>query len=172
MRLAGWLCAGMPFVSHHLSPRLSPALRVTEPKKRGGAGVSGAFPYFCMYVCMWSISNEIDLRHTCSAPRKRGWKRLPVPGQGFYVSENRLTPLLCYSALGFTILLPGVLDKIPTAASFGVLCFIGARSLIQGNEFFERVLLLLVPPADFPSGVRLTRFFHRFLLKPLVSCPD
>jgi hypothetical protein len=92
--------------------------------------------------------------------------------QGFYVSENRLTPLLCYSALGFTILLPGVLDKIPTAASFGVLCFIGARSLIQGNEFFERVLLLLVPPADFPSGVRLTRFFHRFLLKPLVSCPD
>ena len=71
---------------------------------------------------------------------------------GLIVSENRLTPLLVYLCIGLSALTPRLLDKIPTAASFGVLCFIGAKSILQGNEFVERLLLLFVPPSEFPQG--------------------
>jgi hypothetical protein len=71
---------------------------------------------------------------------------------GLIVSENRLTPLVVYLCIGLSALTPRLLDKIPTAASFGVLCFIGAKSILQGNEFVERLLLLFVPPSEFPQG--------------------
>ena len=75
------------------------------------------------------------------------------------VSENRLTPLVVYTSIGLSALTPRLLDKIPTAASFGVLCYIGANSILQGNEFVERILLLFVPPSDFPEGRSYTRKF-------------
>ena len=79
------------------------------------------------------------------------------------VSENRLTPLVVYTLIGLSALTPALLDKIPTAASFGVLCYIGANSILQGNEFVERILLLFVPPSDFPEGRSYARVHWKIM---------
>ena len=67
------------------------------------------------------------------------------------VVESRLAPLLLYVAVGATLLVPELLEQIPDGASHGVLCFIGAKGLLQGNQFVERLFLLFVAPSAFPQ---------------------
>ena len=67
------------------------------------------------------------------------------------VVESRLAPMLLYVGVGATLLVPELLEQIPDGASHGVLCFIGAKGLLQGNQFVERLFLLFVAPSAFPQ---------------------
>ena len=59
-----------------------------------------------------------------------------------------------YALLGGSLLVPRLLDKIPNAATFGVLCFIGFRGVTRGNEFVERRARKAKPPGLVRTDLR------------------
>jgi hypothetical protein len=46
---------------------------------------------------------------------------------------------------------PQALETLPEGATSGVLCFVGLRGFMTGNEFWERCLLLLAAPSELPT---------------------
>ena len=66
------------------------------------------------------------------------------------VRENRLAPLLCYFLIGLPLLAPSLLERVPKAAVFGTLIFVGIDG-IQSTQLYERVLLIATDPRFFPK---------------------
>jgi solute carrier family 4 (anion exchanger) protein 1 len=57
-------------------------------------------------------------------------------------AENRITPLLAYALIGLPLLVPSLLNAIPTATMNGVLLFVGVEGVLS-TQLSDRLRLLL-----------------------------
>ncbi|XP_043923523.1 anion exchange protein 2 isoform X2 [Protopterus annectens] len=68
------------------------------------------------------------------------------------VIEQRVTGLLVAILVGLSIVIADVLRQIPLAVLFGIFLYMGVTSL-NGIQFYERILLLLMPPKYHPDVI-------------------
>ncbi|XP_069502104.1 anion exchange protein 2 isoform X2 [Ambystoma mexicanum] len=68
------------------------------------------------------------------------------------VKEQRVTGLLVAVLVGLSIVIGEVLRQIPLAVLFGIFLYMGITSL-NGIQFYERLMLLLMPPKHHPDVV-------------------
>lgn len=86
------------------------------------------------------------------------------------VQENRVTGLSIHLLMGASLWLLAVLKAIPIAVLYGLFLYMGVVSL-RGNQFFERLSLWLMDPAQYPATYYLKRVprrtVHQFTLLQL-----
>jgi hypothetical protein len=92
------------------------------------------------------------------------------------VRETRVPLLLCGLLLAVSLVIVDVLSLVPMSVLFGIFLLMGVTSL-QGNQFFERIKLLLRDPAYYPENHIVRNVpgatIHKFTmiqLVCLVSC--
>ncbi|XP_070540648.1 solute carrier family 4 member 11-like [Ptychodera flava] len=74
-----------------------------------------------------------------------------------YVHETRLTTIIAHALMGVSILmLPLPMQYIPKAVLDGIYIFVSLRSLI-GNQFFERLLLIITEQSAYPPNSYVRR---------------
>ncbi len=87
-----------------------------------------------------------------------------------HVRENRLTGLAIHLLIGLSLLLLPWLRAVPMAVLYGLFLFMGVVSM-SGNQFFERLSLLLRDPALYPMTHYIRRVprwtIHAFTLLQL-----
>lgn len=66
------------------------------------------------------------------------------------VIENRLSPLLIHIAVGASLFATGALRLVPMAVLYGLFLYMGVGSM-KGNQFFERLRLVVTDPALYPA---------------------
>ncbi|KAK7320700.1 hypothetical protein VNO77_30414 [Canavalia gladiata] len=86
-------------------------------------------------------SNEKDGTEENFDPDKHIDAYLPVR-----VNEQRMTNLMQSLLVALSILAISVIKKIPTSVLWGYFAYMAIDSL-PGNQFWERILLLLIPPS-------------------------
>lgn len=60
------------------------------------------------------------------------------------VREQRVTHILIFLTIGFSVMLTPLLSHIPMPVLFGVFLYMGAASL-KGLQFFDRLLIMFMP---------------------------
>lgn len=89
-----------------------------------------------------------------------------------HVRENRVSPLLIHAGVACALLATGLIRRIPMAVLYGLFLYMGVASM-KSNQFFERLRLWIVDPAQYPNlpYVRRVpiRVVHVFTLVQLVS---
>ncbi|KAM4604700.1 anion exchange protein 2a [Polymixia lowei] len=83
------------------------------------------------------------------------------------VKEQRVTGLLVAVLVGLSIVIGDVLRQIPLAVLFGIFLYMGVMSL-NGIQFTERILLLLMPPKYHPDHTYVRKV--RTLRMHLFTC--
>lgn len=87
------------------------------------------------------------------------------------VRENRLSGLVIHSLIAGSIFFLGYIGYIPMAVLFGLFLYMGLASL-AGNQFFDRLMLLVTDPKLFPKThyTKLVpkKWIHRFTLIQLL----
>lgn len=88
------------------------------------------------------------------------------------VKEQRVTGLLVNVFVGLSIVIGDLLRQIPLAVLFGIFLYMGVMSL-NGIQFTERVLLLLMPPKYHPDHTYVRKVktlrMHLFTAIQLIS---
>ena len=81
------------------------------------------------------------------------------------VRENRLSGLLIHCLIAGSIFFLGYIGYIPMAVLFGLFLYMGLASL-AGNQFFDRLMLLVTDPKLYPkthyTRVVPKKWIHRF----------
>lgn len=117
-----------------------------------------------------SLSHVRSLASTgssSSSPSTGAHASLPPPmGR---VRENRVTGLAIHVCVGASLLLLPLLSLIPTAVTEGLFLYMGFSSL-NGNQFVERLKLLVTDPSRFPdypfvAGVQRSALYGFTLLQ-------
>lgn len=87
------------------------------------------------------------------------------------VRENRLSGLVIHSLIAGSIFFLGYIGYIPMAVLFGLFLYMGLASL-AGNQFFDRLMLLVTDPKLYPKThyTKLVpkKWIHRFTLIQLL----
>lgn len=72
------------------------------------------------------------------------------------VRENRLSALLVHLLVGVSLLVTGLLRRVPTAVLFGLFLYMGVTSM-KGTQLLERLSLWIRDPAQYPQTYYLRR---------------
>ena len=72
------------------------------------------------------------------------------------VRENRVTGFAIHALVGASLLLLGLLSMVPMSVLFGLFLFMGIASM-RGNQFFDRMRLLVTDPSMYPPTHYLRR---------------
>lgn len=87
------------------------------------------------------------------------------------VRENRLSGLVIHCLIAASIFFLGYIGYIPMAVLFGLFLYMGLASL-AGNQFFDRLMLLVTDPKLYPKThyTKLVpkKWIHRFTLVQLL----
>lgn len=78
------------------------------------------------------------------------------------VNEQRVSNLLQSVLVGLTLLAVTVIKMIPSSVLWGYFAYMAIDSL-PGNQFWERLLLLFIPPSRLFKLVNIYLFFSLFL---------
>ncbi|KAI8496259.1 Sodium bicarbonate cotransporter 3, partial [Branchiostoma belcheri] len=88
--------------------------------------------------------NSLKMESDCSAP-----ERNPNSSE-----ENRVTGLVVFLLIGLSVLFTSILRLVPMPVLYGVFLYMGFSSL-AGIQFWDRLLLVLMPPKHQPDYVYL-----------------
>ncbi|XP_018910915.2 sodium-driven chloride bicarbonate exchanger isoform X5 [Bemisia tabaci] len=80
--------------------------------------------------------NSLKLESECAAPGEKP--------QFLGVREQRVTHIMIFLMIGFSVLITPMLRHIPMPVLFGVFLYMGVASL-KGLQFFDRMLIILMP---------------------------
>ncbi|KAG8184123.1 hypothetical protein JTE90_008907 [Oedothorax gibbosus] len=115
--------------------------------------------------------NSLKKASKCSAPGDKP--------QFLGVREQRVTHFCVFILIGLSVFFTSVLKFIPMPILYGVFLFMGVKSL-KGLQFFERILLMLMPEKYQPDHsylryvpirhVRMYTFLQMFLCGLLFAC--
>jgi Sulfate permease and related transporters (MFS superfamily) len=87
------------------------------------------------------------------------------------VRENRLSALLIHVLIAASIFFLDYIGQIPMPVLFGLFLYMGLASL-NGNQFFERLLLFVTDPKKYPQTYYVQhvprKWIHKFTLIQLV----
>ncbi|XP_049318357.1 electroneutral sodium bicarbonate exchanger 1 isoform X3 [Bactrocera dorsalis] len=92
--------------------------------------------------------NSLKLESECSAPGEKP--------QFLGVREQRVTHVLIFLTIGFSVMLTPLLCHIPMPVLFGVFLYMGIASL-SGLQFFDRLLIILMPAKYQPDFMFLRK---------------
>ncbi|XP_066264175.1 electrogenic sodium bicarbonate cotransporter 1-like isoform X3 [Branchiostoma lanceolatum] len=90
--------------------------------------------------------NSLKMESDCSAPGEKP--------KFLGVRENRVTGLVVFLMIGLSVLFTSVLRLVPMPVLYGVFLYMGFSSL-GGIQFWDRLLLVLMPPKHQPDYVYL-----------------
>jgi len=116
----------------------------------------------------WFVAATVlSINHVRSLTRE---SECAAPGekpQFLGIREQRVTHILIFITVGLSVFMTPLLSKIPMPVLYGVFLYMGVASL-NGLQFFDRILLLLMPKKyqpDYPylRQVQLNRV-HLFTL--------
>jgi len=122
--------------------------------------VTGSLPHSPqMVIAATSLPNAHDYDDKTEAQKRWAEQRT--------VLETRFAPLLCYSLIGFSLLVPGFIRCLPEAAVDGTLIFVGLEGLVR-TQLWERLMLIFSEPRMYPrnrytEGTRITKM-HMYTL--------
>lgn len=176
--LPGLLLALLVYADQNITARL-----VNSPDNRLQKGeayhwdlvIIGLLVSLCsMFGWPWLVAATIRslnfLRSLANVEKKMG------PGgqsheQIIHVRETRLPALLIHVLIGLSIFLIPLLEKIPMPVLYGLFLFMGVGAL-AGNQFFERLSLMLMDTKLYPSTHYTRRVprgaIHRFTIIQLI----
>jgi hypothetical protein len=113
-----------------------------------------------------SLNHVKSLTKTTIAQFAAGKKEVVVG-----VRENRLSGLVIHCLIAASIFCLGYIGYIPMAVLFGLFLYMGLASL-KGNQFFERIMLLVTDPKLYPktlyTKVVPKVWIHRFTIVQLL----
>jgi len=104
----------------------------------------------CIVICSilgipWFVAATVlSINHVRSLYRE---SESAAPGekpQFLGIREQRVTHILIFITVGLSVFLTPILSKIPMPVLYGVFLYMGVASL-NGLQFFDRILLLLMP---------------------------
>merc|ERR550539_1248596 len=105
----------------------------------------------------WFVAATVlSINHVRSLTRE---SETAAPGekpQFLGIREQRVTHIVIFTLVGFSVLMVPVLKKIPMPVLYGVFLFMGVASL-NGLQFFDRILLLFMPKKYQPDLPYLRR---------------
>ncbi|OWF45125.1 sodium bicarbonate transporter-like protein 11 isoform X2 [Mizuhopecten yessoensis] len=88
------------------------------------------------------------------------------------VRETRLTAILSHILIGLSLLFMDALSFIPTPVLYGLFLYVGVTSL-DGNQMFERIMLLFTEQSAYPPNHYIRRVpqrkMHSFTLLQLLQ---
>ncbi|XP_060064825.1 solute carrier family 4 member 11-like [Ylistrum balloti] len=88
------------------------------------------------------------------------------------VRETRLTAILSHILIGLSLLILDILAFIPTPVLYGLFLYVGVTSL-DGNQMFERIMLLFTEQSAYPPNHYIRRVpqrkMHLFTLLQLLQ---
>lgn len=90
--------------------------------------------------------NSLKVESECAAPGEKP--------QFLGVREQRVTHILIFLMIGFSVVLTPVLSHIPMPVLFGVFLYMGVASL-KGLQFFDRILIMFMPQKYQPDHMFL-----------------
>ncbi|XP_019613923.1 PREDICTED: electrogenic sodium bicarbonate cotransporter 1-like isoform X2 [Branchiostoma belcheri] len=90
--------------------------------------------------------NSLKMESDCSAPGEKP--------KFLGVRENRVTGLVVFLLIGLSVLFTSILRLVPMPVLYGVFLYMGFSSL-AGIQFWDRLLLVLMPPKHQPDYVYL-----------------
>ncbi|KOB71446.1 Sodium-driven chloride bicarbonate exchanger [Operophtera brumata] len=90
--------------------------------------------------------NSLKVESECAAPGEKP--------QFLGVREQRVTHILIFLMIGFSVILTPVLSHIPMPVLFGVFLYMGVASL-KGLQFFDRILIMFMPQKYQPDHMFL-----------------
>ncbi|XP_035660550.1 electrogenic sodium bicarbonate cotransporter 1-like [Branchiostoma floridae] len=90
--------------------------------------------------------NSLKMESDCSAPGEKP--------KFLGVRENRVTGLIVFLLIGLSVLFTSILRLVPMPVLYGVFLYMGFSSL-GGIQFWDRLLLVLMPPKHQPDYVYL-----------------
>ncbi|XP_036346957.1 electroneutral sodium bicarbonate exchanger 1-like, partial [Rhagoletis pomonella] len=99
--------------------------------------------------------NSLKLESECSAPG--------VKPTFLGVREQRVTHVLIFLTIGLSVILTPLLCHIPMPVLFGVFLYMGIASL-TGLQFFDRILIMLMPAKYQPDFMFLRKDLHQLRL--------
>lgn len=125
------------------------------------------------FALPWIVAATVhSLNHVKSLARTKiisvgGVKKEVITG----VRENRLSGLLIHLLIAGSIFFLGYIGYIPMAVLFGLFLYMGLASL-TGNQFFDRMMLLVTDPKYYPkthyTKVVPKTWIHRFTFLQLL----
>lgn len=80
--------------------------------------------------------NSLKLESVCTAPGEKP--------QFLGVREQRVTHVMIFLAIGFSVFLTPLLSHIPMPVLFGIFLYMGFDSL-KGLQLFDRILIMFMP---------------------------
>lgn len=120
-----------------------------------------------LFALPWIVAATVhSLNHIKSLAKTKvvgvgGIKKEVIAG----VRENRLSGLLIHVFIAGSIFFLDYIGYIPMAVLFGLFLYMGLASL-RGNQFFDRIMLLVTDPKLYPqttyTKVVPKRWIHRF----------
>merc|ERR1719273_838901 len=120
--------------------------------------IVGILIVFCsIFGLPWFVAATVlSINHVRSLTRE---SETAAPGekpQFLGIREQRVTHIVIFTLVGFSVLMVPVLKKIPMPVLYGVFLFMGVASL-NGLQFFDRILLLFMPKKYQPDLPYLRR---------------
>lgn len=92
--------------------------------------------------------NSLKLESECTAPGEKP--------QFLGVREQRVTHIMVFLTIGFSVFLTPLLRHIPMPVLFGVFLYMGVDSL-KGLQLFDRILIMFMPVKYQPDYVYLRK---------------
>lgn len=125
------------------------------------------------FALPWIVAATVhSLNHIKSLAKTKvinvgGAKKEVITG----VRENRLSGLLIHTLIAGSIFFLHLMGYIPMAVLFGLFLYMGLASL-TGNQFFDRMMLLVTDPKFYPkthyTKIVPKRWIHRFTILQLL----
>lgn len=125
------------------------------------------------FALPWIVAATVhSLNHIKSLAKTKilnvgGAKKEVITG----VRENRLSGLLIHTFIAGSIFFLHLMGYIPMAVLFGLFLYMGLASL-TGNQFFDRIMLLVTDPKFYPkthyTKIVPKRWIHRFTILQLL----
>jgi sodium bicarbonate transporter 10 len=118
--------------------------------KGGGYHLDLLLVAVCIIICSvlgipWFVAATVlTINHVKSLHRESGCAAPGEKPRFLGIREQRVTHVLIFITVGLSVFMTPILSKIPMPVLYGVFLYMGVSSL-DGLQFFDRILLFLMP---------------------------